>query len=194
MGVDVVCHSLLYSVKEGRSFHLGCSLFLFAASRHPWHMQLQGFCSQGCKDILEVVLTVRHDGVEEEPVLQGTSKDGERVVCIFWVPVIDGQADECSSSCQCTSNGVGCGLYRLCDQLLWGQFWGHVSDPGWSDNGQIRKWQGGIKNGYNWGTISLICLIFEQCLPEGICYTVVSRSQWHHNRCQQWDGITKMGK
>ena len=27
MGVDVVCHFLVYSVKEGRSFHLGHSLF-----------------------------------------------------------------------------------------------------------------------------------------------------------------------
>ena len=83
MGVDIMCHSLLDSVKEGRSFHLGHSLFLFAASRHPLHMHLQGFGSQGCKDISEVVLTVRHDAVEEEPVLQGMPKYGERVVCIF---------------------------------------------------------------------------------------------------------------
>ena len=90
MGVDVMCHSLLDSVKEGRSFCLGCSLFFFAASRHPLCMHLQGFGSQGCKNILEVVLAVRHDAVEEEPVLQGTPKYGERVVCIFQVPVIDG--------------------------------------------------------------------------------------------------------
>ena len=32
MGVDVMCHSLLDLVKEGRSFHLGCFLFLFTAS------------------------------------------------------------------------------------------------------------------------------------------------------------------
>ena len=83
MGVYITCHSLLYSVKEGRSFCLGCSPFLFPASRHPLHMHLQGFGSQGCKDILEVVLTVRHDVVEEEPVLEGMPKYGERVVCIF---------------------------------------------------------------------------------------------------------------
>ena len=35
MDVDIMCHSLLDSVEEGRSFCLGCSLFLFAASRHP---------------------------------------------------------------------------------------------------------------------------------------------------------------
>ena len=65
-------------------------------------MHLQGFGSQGCKDVSEVVLTVRHDVVEEEPVLQCTPKDGERVVCAsFEVPVVDGQADGCGSSCQC---------------------------------------------------------------------------------------------
>ena len=35
MGVDIMCHSLLDSVKEGRSFCLGCFLFLFTASGHP---------------------------------------------------------------------------------------------------------------------------------------------------------------
>ena len=83
MGVDIMCHSPLDSVKEGRSFHLGCSLFPFAASRHSLHMHLQGFGSQGCKDVSEVVLTVRHDAVEEESVLQGTPEDGERLVCAF---------------------------------------------------------------------------------------------------------------
>ena len=90
MGVDIMCHSLVYSVEEGRSLYLGCSLFLFAAIRHLLQMHLQGFGFQGCKDVLEVVLTVRHDAVEEELVLQGMPKDGERVVCIFQVPVIDG--------------------------------------------------------------------------------------------------------
>ena len=83
MGVDIVCHSLLYSVEEGRSFRLGGSPFLFAASRHPLCMHLQGIGSQGCKDISEVVLTVRHAAVEEEQVLQGMPKYGERVVCIY---------------------------------------------------------------------------------------------------------------
>ena len=122
MGVDIVCHSLLDSVKEGRCFGLGHSLFLFTASRHPLCMHLQGFSSQGYKDILEVVLAVRHDVVEEEPVLQGMLKGGERVVCIFRVPVIDGQADGCSSGCQCTHNGIGCGLGGLSNELLWGWF------------------------------------------------------------------------
>ena len=121
MGVDMVYHSLVYSVKEGRSFCLGCSLFLFIASRHPLHMHLQGFGSQGCKDELEVVLAVRHDAVEE-PVLQGMPENGERVVCIFQVPVVDGQADGCSSSCQHTCDGIGCGLGRLSDELLLGWF------------------------------------------------------------------------
>ena len=53
MGVDIVCHSLLDSVEEGRSFHLGCFLFLFTAGRHPLCMHLQGFGSQGSKDISE---------------------------------------------------------------------------------------------------------------------------------------------
>ena len=83
MGVDVMCHSLLDSVKEGRNFCLSCSPFLFIASRHPLDMHLQGFGSQGCKDVSEVDLTVRCDVVEEEPVLQGMPKYGERVVCIF---------------------------------------------------------------------------------------------------------------
>ena len=122
MGVDIMCHSLLDSVEEGRSFCLGHSLFLFTASRHPLSMHLQGFDSQGYENISEVVLAVRHDVVEEEPDLQGRPKYGERVVCVFRVPVIDGQNDGCSSSCQCTSNGVSCGLGRLLDQLLWGQF------------------------------------------------------------------------
>ena len=82
-GVDIMCHSLLDSVKEGRCFHLGHSLFLFTASRYPLHMHLQGFGSQGWKDISEVVLAVRHDAVEEEPVLQGMPKDGEGVVSIL---------------------------------------------------------------------------------------------------------------
>ena len=71
MGVDIMCHALLDSVKEGRSFCLGHFLFLFAACRHPLHMHLQEFGSQGCKDIPEVVLTFWHHAVEEEPVLQG---------------------------------------------------------------------------------------------------------------------------
>ena len=85
-------------------------------------MHLPGFGSHGCKDILEVVLTVRHDVVEEEPVPQGIPKYGEREVCIFRVPVVDGQVDGCSYSCQCASNGVSCGLSRLDDQLLWAWF------------------------------------------------------------------------
>ena len=142
MGVDIMCHSLLDSVEEGRSFCLGHFLFLFAACRHPLHMHLQGFGSQGCKDVSEVVFAVRHDAVEEELVLQGMPEDGEGVVCIFQVLVIDGQANGCGSSHQCTGYGISCGLGKLSNQLLWGQFRGHVSDAGWSDNGHIRR-QGG---------------------------------------------------
>ena len=122
MGADVMCHSLLDLVEEARSFCLGHFLFLFAACRHPLHMHLQGFSSQGCKDISEVVLTVRHDVVEEEPVLQGMPKYGEGVIGIFGVPVVGRQADGCSPSCQCTSDGISCGLGILGDELLWGWF------------------------------------------------------------------------
>ena len=86
MGVDIVCHSLLDLVEEDRSFHLGRFLFLFAAHRHPLCMHFQGFGSQGCKDISEVVLTVWQDAVEEEPVLQGTAKYREGVIGILGNP------------------------------------------------------------------------------------------------------------
>ena len=122
MGVDIVCHSLLDSVKQGRSFRLGHFLFFFAAGRHPLCMHFQEFGSQGCKDISEVVLAVWWNVVEEEPVLQGTAKYGEGVIGILGVPVLDGQADGCHPSCQCTSNGVYCDLGRLADELLWSQF------------------------------------------------------------------------
>ena len=58
MSVDIMCHSLLDSVEEGRSFCIGCFLFLFTAGGHPLCMHFQGFGSQGCKDIPEVVLAV----------------------------------------------------------------------------------------------------------------------------------------
>ena len=119
MGVDIMCHSLLDSVEEGRSFCLGCFLFLFAACRHPLCMHLQGLGSQGCKDISEVVLTVWQNAVEEEPVLQGMTKYGERGVSILGIPVIDWQADGCHPSCQCTGNSICSGLGRLGDELLW---------------------------------------------------------------------------
>ena len=121
MGVDV-CHSLLDLVEEGRSFYLGCFLFLFAAGRHPLCMHLQGFGSQGSKDVSEVVLAVQQDVVEEKPVLQDMQKYGEGVIGILGVPVVDGQVDGCHPSCQCTSSGIGGGLVRLGDQLLWSWF------------------------------------------------------------------------
>ena len=121
MGVDVLCHSLFDSVEEGRSFYLGCCLFLFTAGRHPLCMHLQGFGSQGSKDISEMVLTVQQDVVEEKPVLQGTPKYGG-VIGVLGVPVIDGQADGYCPSCQHTSNGINCGLGRLGDELLWSWF------------------------------------------------------------------------
>ena len=122
MGVDVMCHSLLDSVEEGRSFCLGHFLFLFAASWQPLCMHFQGFGSQGCKDVPEVVLTVWQNAVEEEPVLQGMAKYGEGVVSILGIPVIDWQADGCHPSCQSTSDGICGGLGRLGDQLLWHWF------------------------------------------------------------------------
>ena len=122
MDVDVMCHFLLDSVEEGRSFCLGCFLFLFAAGRHLLCTHLKGFHSEGCKNISEVVLAVWWDVVEEEPVLQGTPKYGEGVIGILGNPVIDGHADGCCPSCQHTGNGVSSGLGRLGDQLLWSQF------------------------------------------------------------------------
>ena len=119
MGVDIMCHSLLDSVEEGRSFCLGHFPFLFTAGWHPLCMHFQGFGSQGCKDIPGVVLAVWWNVVEEEPVLQGTAKYGEGVIGILGIPVIDWQADGCHPSCQCTSNGICSVLGRLGDQLLW---------------------------------------------------------------------------
>ena len=49
MGVDIMCHSLVYSVKEGRGFCLGHSLFLFTTSRNPLYMHLQGFVPRAAK-------------------------------------------------------------------------------------------------------------------------------------------------
>ena len=118
MGVDIMCHCLLDLVEEGRNFHLGCFLFLFAAGWHPLCMHFQGFGSQGCKYVPEVVLTVWQNAVEEEPVLQGMAKYGEGVIGILGVPVIDGQADGCCPSCQYTSDGISGGLGRLDDELL----------------------------------------------------------------------------
>ena len=91
MGVDIMCHSQLDLVKEGRSFCLGHFLFLFAASWHPLCMHFWGFGSQGCKDVPEVVLTIWQNAVEEEPVLQGKAKYGERVIGILGIPVVDGR-------------------------------------------------------------------------------------------------------
>ena len=122
IGADIMCHSLLDSVKEGRSFCLGHFLFLFAASWHPLCMHFQGFGSQGCKDIPEVVLAIWQNAVEEEPVLKGMAKYGERMIGILGIPVIDWQADGGHPSCQCTSNGICGGLGRLGDELLWCQF------------------------------------------------------------------------
>ena len=77
---------------------------------------------RAAKNVSEVVLTVWQDVVEEEPVLQGMAKYGERVIGILGIPVVDGQADGCHPSCQHTSDGIGCGLDRLGDELLWSWF------------------------------------------------------------------------
>ena len=156
MGVDIMCHSLLDSVKEGRSFCLGHFLFLFAAGRHPLCMHFQGFGSQGCEDIPEMVLTVWQNVVEEELVLQGTAKYGERMIGILGIQVVDWQADGCHPSCQCTREwhlvvawadwvisccGVGCEAMSL---LLDGQVLIMV---------RLGKTEGGYKNGCIWGTM-----------------------------------------
>ena len=41
------------------------------------------------------------------------------MIGILGIPIVDRQADGCRPSCQCTSNGIGSGLGRLGDQLLW---------------------------------------------------------------------------
>ena len=98
MGVDIVCHSLLDLVEEGRSFCLGRFLFLFTAHRHPLCMHIKGFWFQGLqRHILRWSSLSRQDAVEEEPVLQGMPKYGKGVVGIFGVPFVGGQADGCSS-------------------------------------------------------------------------------------------------
>ena len=120
MGVDVMCYSLLDSVEEGRSFCLGPSLFLFNAGRHPLHMHLQRFGSQGCKDVLEwsllsSVMWLRRSQFSR--VCQNMEKE--------WYASFESQSygtDGCSSSQQCTGNGIGCGLGRLSDELLWHWF------------------------------------------------------------------------
>ena len=52
MGVDVMCHSLLDLVKEGRSFCLGCFQVPLCSGRHPLCMHLQRFGSQAAKTYL----------------------------------------------------------------------------------------------------------------------------------------------
>ena len=51
-------------------------VFVMAAthSAHHIYMHVQGFGSQGCEDISEVILTVSCNAVEKEPVLQGATK------------------------------------------------------------------------------------------------------------------------
>ena len=137
-------------------------------------VHLQGFGSQGCKDISQVVLTVQHDAVEEDPVLQGMLKYGEGVVGIFGVPVVGRQADGCSSGSKYTDNGISCGLGRLGDQLLWSWFWGHVSGAGWSDNGQIRKNRGRIQKCLYLGNHqSYLLQTWTECSWGCLCW-------WHH--------------
>ena len=115
-----------------------------------------------------MVLAVWWDVVEEEPVLQGTAKYGEGVIGILGIPLIDGQADGCHPSCQHTSDGISSGLGRLGDQLLWSQFWGHVS------GGQIMvrlgKMGEGYKSAYISGTIGLIYFKLGQGVGEGVPY------------------------
>ena len=53
-------------------------------------------------------------------------KDGERVICVFWVPVIDGQADGCCSSCQCML-AMTCQLWP--GQIGWSAVAGFVLRP-----------------------------------------------------------------
>ena len=57
MGVDIICHSCWIQLRKAEAFTLVASI----AHESP------GFGSQGCKDISELVLVVRHDAVEENP-------------------------------------------------------------------------------------------------------------------------------
>ena len=130
-------------------------------------MHLQGFGSQGCKDVSEEVLTVDCNVVEKEPVLQGALENGERVIGIFQVPVMGGQADGCSLSCECTSNGMGCGLGRLGDELLWGWFCGHVSVSDGQKTWEHEK-QGKHRNDYISKTVGQHDLKLAQHLAKGV--------------------------
>ena len=126
-------------------------------------MHPQGFGSQGCEDISEVILNVNCNAVEKEPVLQGVSENGQRVIGIFQVPVVGGHADECISNHECTRHSISYGFGRLGDKLLWHWSCGHVSDS------QIRKTGGGHKNGNISGTISQIAFKLAQHFPVGVC-------------------------
>ena len=107
---------------------------------------------------------------EEEPVLQGTLKYGEGVVGIFGVPVIGRQADGCHPSCQCTSNGISCGLGRLSKQLLWSQFWGVSQVLDGLIMVSSEKPGGGYKNGCILGTIGPIYFKLGQDVAKGVPY------------------------
>ena len=74
IGVDIMCHSLLYSVEEGGRFCLGHSPFLFIACRHPLCMHFQDLVPRATKMYQRCSLLSGHDVVEEEPVLQGMPK------------------------------------------------------------------------------------------------------------------------
>ena len=83
MGADIRCHSLLDTVKEGRSFCLGHSL--------PSLLPIGTHCTCISRDLVPRVAKtyLRWSSLSgmmqlrEEPVLQGMLKYGEGVVCIF---------------------------------------------------------------------------------------------------------------
>ena len=88
MCVYFMRHPILYPLEEGRSICLGCFSFLFSSRWSPLCMELKRFCSEGCEDVAEVILTVRLNPVQEEPVVKCLSEQRKGTVSIFCVPVI----------------------------------------------------------------------------------------------------------
>ena len=74
--------------RKAEAFALVAFLFLFSSRWSPLCVELKCFCSKGCKDVAEVILTVRLNPVQEEPVVECLSEQHKGTVSIFCVPVI----------------------------------------------------------------------------------------------------------
>ena len=70
MCVYFMRHPILYPLEEGGGLSFGCLSFCFSSGGCPLCMELKCFCSKGCEDIAEVILTVSLNPVQEEPVVK----------------------------------------------------------------------------------------------------------------------------